>query len=164
MKNLKLYFLMICMMLSIAACNDDADEITPINADIAGSSAMSMTSGTIVSNEMNTSTSGDYYEVDVQTSVGAIVEFEFYVADGSLKEIEGTEAPFDYEVNPGMGLIPFSQAKGIALTERPFVLMGWSLEKDSSSSVWTYRFEIENDSDSYSVRINAETGQIISNS
>ncbi len=113
---------------------------------------------------MNTSTSGDYYEVDVQTSVGAIVEFEFYVADGSLKEIEGTEAPFDYEVNPGMGLIPFSQAKGIALTERPFVLMGWSLEKDSSSSIWTYRFEIENDSDSYTVRINAETGQIISNS
>ncbi len=43
MKTLKLYFLMICMMLSIAACNDDADEITPINADIAGSSAMSLT-------------------------------------------------------------------------------------------------------------------------
>lgn len=164
MKNLKLYFLMIAMMLSIAACNDDEDEVTPITADIASSSAVSMTSGTVVSNELHTSTTGDYYDVEVQTSGGAIVEFEFYVADGSLKEIEGTMAPFDYEVNPGMGLIPFSQAKNIALTERPFVLMGWSLEKDSSSSIWTYTFEIESDSESYTVKVNATNGQIISNS
>lgn len=155
---------MIAMILSLAACNDDEDEVTPITANIAGNSALSMTSGTIVNNELNTSTGGDYYEVDVQTSGGAIVEFEFYVADGSLKEIEGTMAPFDYEVNVGMGLIPFSQARNIALTERPFVLMEWSLEKDSSSNIWTYRFEIEDDSESYTVKINATNGQIISNS
>ncbi len=163
MKNLKLYFLMLAVMV-MAACNDDKDEVSPITADMANNSALSMTSGTIVSNELVTSASGDYYEVDVQTPGGAIIEFEYYVADGSLKEIEGTMAPFDYEVNPGMGLILFSEAKNIALTARPFVLVEWSLELDSSSNIWTYTFDIENDTESYTVKINATNGQIISNS
>jgi uncharacterized membrane protein YkoI len=164
MKKSTWFLLMMVFAFSFAACSEEENDPVPIDFQNANNKALAMTTGTIIKTERNTSPSGDYFEVDVQSAGGSIIEFEFYVADGSLKEIEGSMAPFDYEVNPGMGLINFSEARDIALNARPYTLAYWDLEKDSSSGVWTYTFEIENGSESYTVKVNATNGQLISNS
>ena len=65
---------------------------------------------------------------------------------------------FEYEIEPGNGLINYSSAKSIALGAVNGSIIEWKLEKDVSDNNWQYRFEIG----SSEVRINASTGAVIS--
>lgn len=163
MKNLLNYFLILLFAGTIVSCSED-DEIKPLTEEQAKSKVLGMTSGTVISSDADTTTSGVvYFDIDVETTSGAIIEFEIFLETGELKEIEGDNGPFDYEVDPGMGLIKFSVAKAAALSARPGEVQRWSLEKDNSSGIWTYTFEILNgNQEDFTVKINATNGTIIS--
>ncbi|MGK7390520.1 MAG: PepSY domain-containing protein [Candidatus Cyclobacteriaceae bacterium M2_1C_046] len=164
MKKLSIYFLTLLFAGFLVACGDDEDEILPINEQQAINQALASTSGTVTSTDPDTTSTGEvYYNVDIETDAGAVIEFEYFQADGSLKSIEGDNGPFDYELNPGMGLILFSAAKNAALTARPGEVQRWSLEKNNAGT-WIYTFEILNTDtgEDFTVKINATTGAVIS--
>lgn len=162
MKTLLKYSFFLSLIVLLAACGDD-EEVVQITEQQAATQALSMTSGTVTSTDPDTTAAGQvYYDVDVVTSEGAVIEFEYWQSDGSLKEIRGESGPFTYEVNPGLGLMLFSAARELALNTQPGQVSRWDLERDTSSNVWTYTFEINTDNDSFEVRINAENGTVIS--
>ena len=70
------------------------------------------------------------------------LKIKYRVDDGTMVEIKGTSPSFEYEVQPGMNLINYSNAKAVALNARNGVIPEWKLEKDESDNRWEYRFFI----------------------
>lgn len=162
MKRISTYFLAILFAGFFTACNnDDEDEVLPFTQQDAISKAMEMTSGTLVSSRTKTDGAGEsYYAVTIETTTGGIVEFGFYEETGDLKRIEAEQGPYDYEVNPGMGLIKFSKAKEAALNKQQGEVLNWSLEEDFPD-VWIYIVDILDDNDDdFTVEVNAQTGAV----
>ena len=163
MNKIKLILIILFAAGIFAACEEE--EVSPqINEAQAVEKATSMVSeGTVSDTSTSTTTEGAvYYEVDITASSGAVIEVELFQATGELKEIEGDNGPFSYEVDPGMGLKTFTQAKAAALAAQPGDVLSWSLEKDSSSGLWGYEFVIlDSNQEDHAVRINASTGEVI---
>ena len=88
---------------------------------------------------------------------GGIVKFEYQLNSNELREVKGLSSSFEYEIEPGNGLINYSSAKSIALGAVIGSISEWKLEKDVSDNNWQYRFQIG----SSEVRINAINGNII---
>ncbi|QCK15233.1 PepSY domain-containing protein [Mangrovivirga cuniculi] len=169
MRRLLGYFTMILFAGAMIACGDDEEVAGPINeqqAETKALSSLSGTEGTVTSNDVDTTTTNQtFYDVNITTTEGAKIEFEYFTEDGSLKEIEGDSGPFEYEVNPGMGLILFSAAKAIALDSleaQPGEVLRWALEFDVALDAWVYTFEVmDANSEDFSVRIDATSGTVI---
>lgn len=164
MNTIKIYLALILAAGIFVSCDKD-EEVSPnITEEQAVKKATSsISTGTVSHKSTNTTVTGAvYYEVDITTADAAVIEFEYFQAKGDLKKIEGDNGPFDYEVNPGMGLKPFSQAKAAALAAQPGEVLSWSLDKDSSTGVWEYEFTIINSNqEDFIVFINASTGEVI---
>jgi uncharacterized membrane protein YkoI len=169
MKNSLIYFVAILLAGAFFACGDEDEVVGPLTSEQAVSQALgslSGTTGTVSSTEMDSTSSNQvYYDIDVITSEGAVIEFEYFQADGKLKSIEGDSGPFDYEVNPGMGLILYSNAKGTALgtiQDQSGQVLRWVLAFDDDLNTWVYTFEVMNGNEEEStVMIDAATGNII---
>ncbi len=97
--------------------------------------------------------------VKLETDNGARV-FIGFTEEGHIANIEDLEGPFDYNVEPGMGLISFNAAKEIALDTGDEVLTGWELERNDQDE-WFYKLFIRVGNDEITVRINAVTGDIV---
>ncbi len=168
MKRIFSYFLMVLFAGAFVACGDDDEmdgPLTQVQAESFALSAITGTSGSITSSDVDTtSTNLLYYDIDIVTTEGAVLEFEYYQADRSLKSIEGDSGPFDYEVNPGMGLVPFSIARAAALgtiSDGSGEILRWDLEFDNSRNIWVYTLEIMDGNEVEStILINASTGTI----
>lgn len=160
MKVLTKYFLALFMVSSLLGCGDD-DGPESINADQASTKALQMVSGQVTSTELDNTGSQPEWEVDVTTDAGAEIEIEFNQLTGELVQIEGNQGPFSYEVNPGLGLIVFSEAKQTAMNEAEVgELSGWELEKDETGK-WIYEFIVINDGVEREIEIDAATGLVI---
>jgi hypothetical protein len=57
------------------------------------------------------------------TSSGGEIKIKYRVDDGTMIEIKGVSAPFEYEVRPGMNLIDYSSAKVVALSAKNGVIL-----------------------------------------
>jgi len=134
------------------ACGDD-DGPAIFSSNQAASKALQIVSGQVTSTELDSAGVTNEWDVTVMTDAGSEIKIEFDQATGELLEIDGDHAPFTYEVNPGMGLIVFSQAKEIALGEVNFgEIQDWELKKDSLGN-WVYEFDIVSDGDDTTVKI-----------
>ena len=100
-----------------------------------------------------------YWVVKIETDTGAHV-FVGLTKDGHLVNIEDREGPFDYNVEPGMDLISFAEAKEIALDTGDEELVGWELEHNNEEE-WFYKLFIVVGNDELTVKIDALTGDII---
>ncbi len=141
------------------ACGDD--EPISISAQQAAAKALAMVSGQVTSTELDATGPEPEWSVDIITDAGSKIEIEFDQATGDLMQIEGNEGPFTYEVDPGLGLIVFSQAKENALGEVEFgEISNWELDKDDSGQ-WIYEFVIVNDGLEQEIKIDAATGSVI---
>lgn len=123
---------------------------------VAKTTAMTKGSGLLVSTIKNDDTQHWEVKVDMPGD-GGIVKFEYQLNSNELREVKGLTSSFDYEIEPGNGLINYSTAKSIALGAVNGSIIEWKLEKDESDNKWQYRFEIGNSE----VRINASNGNII---
>jgi uncharacterized membrane protein YkoI len=92
---------------------------------------------------------------------GGQIKIKYRVDDGTMVEMKGTSPSFEYEVQPGMSLINYSNAKAVALNTRNGVISEWKLEKDDSDNSWQYRFFIMNAGRNWEIRINAITGVVL---
>ena len=88
---------------------------------------------------------------------GGIVKFEYQLNSNELREVKGLSSSFDYEIEPGNGLINYSSAKSVAFGVVNGSIIEWKLERDESDNNWQYRFYISNSE----VRINATNGNIL---
>lgn len=123
---------------------------------ITKTTAMTKGSGSVVSTIKNDNTNHWEVRVDMPGD-GGIVKFEYQLNSNELREVKGLTPSFEYEIEPGNGLINYSSAKSIALGAVSGSIIEWKLEKDESDNNWQYRFYISNSE----VRINATNGNII---
>lgn len=100
-----------------------------------------------------------FWIVKVETDNGAFV-FIGFTKDGHIVNIEGKEGSFDYNVEPGMGLISFNAAKEIGLDTGDEVLFGWELESNDQDE-WFYKLFIKVDNQETTVKVDAQTGDIV---
>ncbi len=123
---------------------------------ITKTTAMTKGSGSVVSTIKNDNTNHWEVRVDMPGD-GGIVKFEYQLNSNELREVKGLTPSFEYEIEPGNGLINYSTARSISLGAVSGSIIEWKLEKDVSDNNWQYRFYISNSE----VRINATNGNII---
>ena len=159
MKLLMNLMLIFTLGFLVISCDDETNP-SILTTEKASKKATNLVSGTVTSVEVD-STGAPYWEVKITTDSGGEVEVKFDQATGNLLEIEGDVGPFDYEVTPGMGLIPFSEARAELFAEYVDAeIIEWELEQDLEGN-WVYEFDIIFNQDEISVKIDAETGNII---
>ncbi len=143
----------------LTACSENSTTAPSIGGQddaVAKTSVMTKGSGSVVSTIKNNGTNHWEVKVDMPGD-GGIVKFEYRLNSNELREVKGLSSSFEYEIEPGNGLINYSNAKSIALDAVSGNIIEWKLEKDESDNNWQYRFEIGTSE----VRINASNGNII---
>ena len=154
-----LFSLFISGTIILAACSESSTTAPTSGGQddvIAKTTAMTNGSGSVISTVKNDDTQHWEVRVDMPGD-GGIVKFEYQLNSNELREVKGLSSSFEYEIEPGNGLINYSSAKSIALGTVIGSISEWKLEKDVSDNNWQYRFQIG----SSEVRINAINGNII---
>ena len=150
-------FLTGTILLTACSENSTTEPTSGLQDDVVTkTTVMTKGRGSVVSTVKNDDT--QHWEVKVDMpSDGGIVKFEYQLNSKELREVKGLTPSFDYEIEPGNGLINYSVAKNIALGAVSGSIIEWKLEKDESDNMWQYRFQIG----SSEVRINATNGNIV---
>jgi len=91
----------------------------------------------------------------VRTEVGSSVLVTIGQELESLIKLAGMEPPFDYDAEPGEGLINFAEVKETALEEIEGELFSWELVNED---IWLYKFRFEQAGSAVDLDIDAETG------
>ncbi len=160
---MKVYFLISTLLFFVAAvvfsCKSD-DEIAILDSQQASNQALSMINGQVIEAELDSSGIAPAWEVTVLTDTGSEVEFYFTQDGGALIQIEGDDGPFNYDLDPGLGLISFSSAKQAALDEYEGDIVKWELEQDSQGH-WVYEFVIIASGNEETIKIDAQNGTVI---
>lgn len=154
-----LFSLFLAGTILLAACSENATTAPTTSGQdevVAKTTAMTKGSGSVVSTVKNEDTQHWEVKVDMPGD-GGIVKFEYQLNTNEFRQIKGLTPSFEYEIEPGNGLINYSSAKTIALGAVNGNIIEWKLEKDASDNMWQYRFQIG----SSEVRINATNGNIV---
>jgi uncharacterized membrane protein YkoI len=154
-----LFSLFLSVTILLIACSESSTTAPTSGGQddvVAKTTVMTKGSGSVVSTIKNDDTQHWEVRVDMPGD-GGIVKFEYQLNSNELREVKGLTPSFDYEIEPGNGLINYSSANSIALGAVNGSIIEWKLEKDMSDNNWQYRFEIG----SSEVRINAATGTVI---
>jgi uncharacterized membrane protein YkoI len=115
------------------------------------SQALAILNGTVI----YTDSDDDDYEIYIETSSGAVVEF--YYEDNKLEEMEGEKGPFDYDFRVD-GFISFAEALGIALNQVDGTLAEWDLDVDDDHY---FEFDVNLNGKRYEVEIDAISGDVL---
>ncbi len=154
-----LFSLFISGIFLLAACSENSSTAPGVGEQdevVAKTNLITKGRSSIVSTVKNDDT--QHWEVKVDmTGDGGIVKFEYQLNSNELREIKGLTPSFEYEIEPGNGLINYSTARAIALGAVSGSIIEWKLEKDESDNNWQYRFEIG----TTEVRIDAANGNIL---
>ena len=150
-------FLTGTILLTACSENSTTEPTSGLQDDVVTkTTVMTKGRGSVVSTVKNDDTQHWEVKVDMPGD-GGIVKFEYQLNSKELREVKGLTPSFDYEIEPGNGLINYSVAKNIALGAVSGSIIEWKLEKDESDNMWQYRFQIG----SSEVRINATNGNIV---
>src|SRR5262249_31948308 len=121
------------------------------------SAAAVVSGGTVADARKEDEGSEHRWLVDVKLPSGASIIVEVDRKGGSVAEITGKQAPYDYDFSPGGGDGSLAAAKTKALAARAGDLKEWELDLVTSE----YEFEIRGtDGKAYEVKVNAKTGAI----
>ena len=156
-------FYILSLILSVTFTNASTEDVnnsnnTSITETQAIQKAKQTNPGTVTKTELTTHNGVKVWEVYMITSAGGELKIKYRVDDGTMVEMKGTSPSFEYEVQPGMNLIDYSNAKTVALTARKGNITEWKLEKDESDNRWEYRFFISTE---WEIRIDATTGVVL---
>ena len=149
-----------CFLLTVlifTACSEDDDDLMQAPTS-AIDKAQALISGTITESESEIEDGVLAWKIDITTDQGAEVEIYYRQDNGELLRIDGENGPYDYNINPGSGLIDFSQAKTIAMGAVSGTLIEWQLKiEDKFDNIWVYSMEF----DGNQVYINATDGSVL---
>ncbi len=99
------------------------------------------------------------WEIDLITVERGSVEIEISSSDKNLIKVISDEGPFEYEIKPEENFIPFSSARKTAEEKAGQKILKWSYYKNRSR--WEYNFWLFTKSGRAQVRVDAETGEVI---
>ncbi|MBK7501213.1 MAG: hypothetical protein IPI19_19615 [Ignavibacteriales bacterium] len=89
---------------------------------------MTKGSGSVLSTIKNDDTQHWEVRVDMPGD-GGIVKFEYQLNSNELREVKGLSSSFEYEIEPGNGLINYSNAKVLRLVRLTEILSNGNLKK-----------------------------------
>jgi uncharacterized membrane protein YkoI len=161
--NLLVLSILFISSLAHQSCKEEVSAPSSDGKEQVIQKTSGMTNGQITSAGILTDDNNkNHWEVKVDmTGDGGIVKFEYTIETQALREIKGLTPSFDYEIDPGNGLITYSAARSIALKALSGEIVEWKLEKDESYNNWQYRFQIISSGNDQEVRIAASDGTII---
>ena len=147
------------LLMAFVACSEDDDDDNAMQApDSVITKAKALISGTVTESEPDNEEGVAAWKVDITTAQGAEVEVYCRQDNNTLLRLDGESGPFDYNIDPGNGLIDFNQAKTVAGGETSEDLVSWRLRmEDKYNDQWVYTLEFT----STKVFINAEDGSVL---
>lgn len=148
-------------ILIIGCKNEISAPLTSMSETQAVQKTLLSVQSNLVSVQRIKTNDNGIWEVKVITASGALIKFEYFESNGQIREIHGLTGPFDYNLDPGNGLMLYQDVRAIALNAKAGNITSWKLEKDESDNRWEYRFFITASDGKWELRINAETGQIL---
>ncbi len=153
--------LFIALLLMFNACKDEiATPNTQMSEQQSVQKSLASVQGSLVSvNRIRLNDDG-LFEVKVVTPLGAMIKFEYFESTGQVREIQGLTGPFEYDLDPGNGLMLYQNVRVIVLNAKQGDIISWKLQKDESDNKWEYRFFISATDGNWELRINAVNGQI----
>ncbi|MEO8447309.1 MAG: PepSY domain-containing protein [bacterium] len=99
------------------------------------------------------------WEMDMVTTDKGIIEIEISAIDKSLQRIDADEGPFEYEIDPGESSIKYKAARKIAEEFTGQKTLKWNYFRNRNG--YEYNFWLFTKSGKAQVRVNAETGEIL---
>lgn len=154
----KVLVITLAIAMVLAACSDDDGDDDMTAPDSVVTKALALIDGTVTESEPENEEGILAWKVDITTTQGAEVEVYCRQDDNTLLRLDGESGPFDYNIDPGNGLIDFNQAKTIADGETSEDLENWRLRvEDKYNNLWVFTLEFT----SIKVFINAEDGSVI---
>jgi hypothetical protein len=121
--------------------------------------ARSILNGEIVKIEKKFKSGNPLWEVTMLTSGGGKAVIDISCKDPKLLNISAPEGPYDYSVNTGYNFISFSEAKNSAEAHAGEPVLKWVLKEHNGK--WEYNFWHFTKTGRAQVRVDAETGKII---
>lgn len=134
----------------------------PITIDSASARVRAILPGaTIVSAKVDDERSLATWKVEARLASGARVEFELLQSNGLVISIEGEMGPYDYDLNPGNGIVTFANARTAALAAQAGTIVQWELELEERDR-WEYEFYIRDAQGAlWEVELDAKTGRVL---
>jgi len=119
--------------------------------------------GEVQETEIEEEDNTNLWKVKVQNTDGSVLDIYWTVDTENLYKLEGVQGPYDYAVNPGMGLITFGSAKTIAISAvKNDNLIDWELKQnDDFVEKWVYEFDIDDEGVTTTVYVDAENGDVL---
>ena len=152
------YLLVALTAMILVNCSDDDEPSSMQAPDSVITKAKALISGTVTESEPENEDGVAAWKVDITTDQGAEVEVYCRQDNNTLLRLDGESGPFDYNIDPGSGLIDFNQAKTVANGETNEDLESWRLRvEDKYNNQWVYTLEFT----STKVSINAEDGSVL---
>lgn len=116
--------------------------------------------GEIIKAERKFREKGVFVELEILTPKGGRIDLELENKTGRLLTLESKEGPFEYEIYPGNNLQLLSKMKKIVEENTGDEVLKWKLSQ--KKEVWEYEFWTISKTGKANVRINADSGDIIS--
>ncbi len=116
--------------------------------------------GEIISAEKKFRKDNPVWELILVTEQGSAVKFEVSYYERTILSVVSDETPFAYELRPSQKFISLSEAIKIVSSHTPQNVMKWKFHKVKDS--WEYNFWLFTKSGKAQLRLNAESGEIIS--
>lgn len=118
-----------------------------------------LTGGNVTKAEMKFKKDYPVWVISATGKDNCTFKVELTCEDNSLLKINAEEGPFEYELDPGENFISFSAAKKIAEEFTGVKTLKWNLYKNRK--IWEYSFWLFLKSGKAQVRVNAESGEIL---
>lgn len=116
--------------------------------------------GEIVSAEKKFRKDNPVWELILLTEPGSAVKFEVSYFERTILSVISDETPVKYDLRPSENFISLSQAIKIVSEHTPQNVLKWKFHKIKDS--WEYSFWLFTKSGKAQLRLNAESGEIIS--
>lgn len=134
----------------------------PITIDSASARVRAILPGaTIVSAKVDDERSLATWKVEARLASGARIEFELLQSNGLIISIEGEMGPFDYDLQPGNGIVSFGTARTAALGAQAGTIVQWELDLEENDR-WEYEFYVRDAQGAlWEVELDAKTGRVL---
>ncbi len=157
--HLFVFLFFILMLVRCASGDDSAPDVPQSVID----KALNIFPGEVIEKSEEIEEGIDSWEIKIQNQNGSIAEFYYTKSNEDLVKIEGIQGPFDYDLNPGMGLLSFSAARTAAIAAvKNTNITEWQLKKESKFiNKWVYSFEIDKSGSMTKVYVDAVNAEIL---
>lgn len=162
MNNFSHYLYSICFALFMAACSDSSETIPEVPDDVITNS-LAIFDGDVIEKSQDIEQGVESWEVKIRDSNGSVVQFYWAKNNMELLKIEGTQGPYDYALNPGLGIINYASARTEAISAvKNDTILEWELvQNDDFIGKWVYEFDFDIGGNVTEVYIDGSNGDVL---